>query len=323
MFVRSRNDYLCVCVMAGMYYCHFSLLYSNNMVVALTQTACQAALDDKVITNEEYLRSCTSQGHSPQTARLYYKVSDQCRSAYDVVMGDSPPSTSMVSPLSVSPVAPLSVSPVAPLSVTPLSVIPAGDPGVEVNAQTSATVASVVDKPFSDSSYMKLVAEAVAAVMKPRNIVEAGASGSRPSLKRKFTLEDGVMSIAARADQLQGLASELSVVGQEHPNFEKNSERVPASDNEKTWLFNYFNRNDDIFQTGKNNLFRCCLDAILVQNDARVLFHERHVHNSDRLKTCSLPVIKEVKQFRQDGMYPTWYKNTVHNVYAADEMEMM
>lgn len=231
-------------------------------------------------------------------------------------MGDSPPSTSMVSPLSVIPV--------ASLSVTPLSVIPAGDPGVEVNAQTSATVASVVDNSFNDSSYTKLVAEAVAAVMKPRNIVEAGASSScsRPSLKRKFTLEDGVMSIAARADQLQGLASVLSVVGEEHPNFEKNSERVPASDNEKTWLFNYFNRNDDIFQTGKNNLFRCCLDAILVQNDARVLFHERHVHNSDRLKTCSLPVIKEVKQFRQDGMYPTWYKNTVHNVYA-DEMEMM
>jgi hypothetical protein len=321
------------------------MLYSNDssmsndmygFVVALTQTACQAALDDKVITNEEYLRSCTSQGHSPQTARQYYKVSDQCRSAYDVVMGDSP--LSMVSPLSVIPVAPLSVTPlsvipVAPLSVpplsvipvAPLSVIPAGDPGVEVNAQTStvmAPVASVVDKPGNDSSYLKLVAEAVAAVMKPRNIVEAGASSSRPLLKRKFTLEDGVMSIAARADQLQGLASVLSVVGQEHPNFEKNSERVPASDNEKTWLFNYFNRNDDIFQTGKNNLFRCCLDAILVQNDARVLFHERHVHNSDRLKTCSLPVIKEVKQFRQNGMYPTWYKNTVHNVYAVDEMEM-
>lgn len=315
--VRKLIEVRCCMWLVHEYY--ICVMYVTTVMIV--KTACQAALDDQVITNEEYMRSCTGQGHSLQTARQYYKVSDQCRSAYSVVMGDGPHT-----PVGVETLTALTASAhiVTPASGPVIQTPPTPPTPVAVEDQLSV---GVIDEPDDDMDWSNepSVAAAVKAVyetsahMKQHQADVAGGGSPLPSspLKRKFRLEDGVDKISSRAMKMEQVGAALSPLGLEHPEYVGQSVRVPASDEEKTWLFNYYNRNDDfqVGQVGRTNLFRRCLDAILVQNDARVLFHQRHVYNSDRLKTCSLPVIKEVKQYRDDGMYPAWYIDTIPNVY--------
>jgi hypothetical protein len=46
--------------------------------------------------------------------------------------------------------------------------------------------------------------------------------------------------------------------------------------------------------------------AILSDTTARLLFHPRHVLNSDRVKTMAEPIIKCVTNCAREG-YPAWY----------------
>jgi hypothetical protein len=68
----------------------------------------------------------------------------------------------------------------------------------------------------------------------------------------------------------------------------------------------YIGKSAILFKQQRGSLFRECLDTIRVQNTARSLFHERHVFNSDRLKTLCLPIIACIKQYHEDGIEPTF-----------------
>ena len=271
------------------------------------------------------MRTCTAQGHSREVAYQYYKVTDQSRSAYEVVMGDTPAAPVPLS--AATPTAPVKTPATTEEETAGAYEVVMGDtPAAPVPLSAATPTAPVKTPATAEEKNDELVKMAVKKVLesgaKRREDALQGAlvspSPSSPK-KRKFCLEDGVTMITARAGMLQRVASSLSPFGSEHPEYESPSVRVSSSDEEKTWLFNYYNRNIDIYQIGgQRNLYKRCLDAIHCQNDARVLFHERHVLNSDRLKTCSLPVIREVKQFREGGMimYPEWYIDTIDNVYA-------
>jgi hypothetical protein len=121
-------------------------------------------------------------------------------------------------------------------------------------------------------------------------------------MKLQLTMEDGVASIYARDKEMASMPAPCQM-GSNHPCFESNSLRVPASDAEKSWLFHYYLKSSPV-QGG--NPYQSCLNAICINNIARALFHERHVRNSDRLKTIALPVIKSVKEYEEFQIVPEW-----------------
>ena len=130
----------------------------------------------------------------------------------------------------------------------------------------------------------------------------AGDSSASVNTPR-FTLDAGINVINTR--RMGSLT--VRSFGTTHPYFNSNCTRIPASDEERSWLFDYFTGDTDIYLEQRGNIFRKCLDCIRSDDAARSLFHERHVHNSDRLKTISLPVIATVKMYRDQGLLPEWY----------------
>ena len=122
------------------------------------------------------------------------------------------------------------------------------------------------------------------------------------------SVAEGVSRIHNRASPIQAMAMGASPLGADHPFANRPSARVPASDAERTWLFNYFRQDTNIYDVQRGHIFRSCLNAIRVQDSARAVFHERHVHNSDRLKNIALPVIDCVKMHNETGAYPEWYQ---------------
>jgi hypothetical protein len=127
---------------------------------------------------------------------------------------------------------------------------------------------------------------------------------SSPTKRSKFTLEGGVAGILARSNQISAMTPRRCL-GIDHPGFDSDSKRIAASNTEKSWLFNYFliaSTNGD----NGGNIYKDCLNAILINNIARGIFHERHVLSSDRLKTITLPVIKSVKEYENNNVVPEW-----------------
>jgi len=224
------------------------------------------------------LRSCTGQGHSLQCAQQYYRVTEDNRSAYKVVMGDCEP----------IPPQPLVTASVAHLTPS-LPATAASSPHLTGRAAVSSNTRS-----DAHPNLMSL-------------------ESTPPPCKKQRTntwasVAEGVSRILNRASPIQAMAMGASPLGADHPFANRPSARVPASDAERTWLFNYFRQDTHIYDVQRGHIFRSCLDAILVQDSARAVFHERHVQSSDRLKTIALHVIDCVKMHNETGAYPEWYQ---------------
>jgi hypothetical protein len=66
-----------------------------------------------------------------------------------------------------------------------------------------------------------------------------------PSKKLRLSLDDGVAKINARTAQMEAMPT-LSTMGADHPHFDSGCCRIPASVEEKRWLFKYFEGNNGI-----------------------------------------------------------------------------
>jgi len=114
-----------------------------------------------------------------------------------------------------------------------------------------------------------------------------------------------VRHIEARADIVREYV-DRSPDGALHPHHESTSLRIPVSTAEKRWLFDYFNAVGADVQSG--NYYSECRTCILGDTAARLLFHPRHVSNSDRVKTMAKPIIACVNSLQNVG-FPIWYND--------------
>jgi len=112
-----------------------------------------------------------------------------------------------------------------------------------------------------------------------------------------------VRHIEARADTVRECVGR-STDGALHPHYTSSGLRIPVSTSEKRWLFDYFNAVGADVLSG--NYYSDCRTCILGDTAARLLFHPRHISNSDRVKTMAKPIIECVKNLQNVG-YPIWY----------------
>jgi len=166
---------------------------------------------------------------------------------------------------------------------------------------------SLISSPPTPMSAASLVSEAPSNSMMCSEPVQTPPQ-KKPRLNTWASVEERVLSIHDRESPIQAMAMSASPIGANHPFYDRSSARVPVTNAEKTWLFNYFVDNKIIYNEQRGNIFKLCLNAILIEDSARLVFHSRHVHNTDRLKNLAQPVIDSVKLYHQSHQHPPWYE---------------
>lgn len=257
------------------------------------------------------MRNITLQGHSRRVAEQYYTIEEGDRSAYEVITGGEssilpPPEEDASIPLLHTPLPIPGPMPIMKENSNQLvsSGVPLDTDAMNTTVATAITSAIPrVNTLEVTPTLVSLVGQAVGLVRSHSTLMSETQQTSNKQMK--FTLEGGVAGINARRDQIEAMPQPREI-GIDHPCFESDTQRVPSSDMEKSWLFHYYSDAFDTDSSQGGNCYRDCLNAIRANDIARGVFHKRHVMSSDRLKTIALPVLKCVKIYKENDIEPAW-----------------
>jgi hypothetical protein len=193
------------------YFEYFGLSLTVTMVRKMEESAMFVALQQGNVSLSQYENSLDAQGHSRATGMRHYRISAEStakkETAYATLMGDdesSDRSTIVTQPLD-SPLVSASECTVLPLPVL----------------QSHATGAMITLSTPSP-------------VLLKRTLEER-----TPELSKKRVLADKVAAQTARQDIIRRVVDDTQD-GCLHPWFVTAKKKIPASDSERTWLFNYF-----------------------------------------------------------------------------------
>jgi hypothetical protein len=248
------------------------------------QKACKDAVLTGKISQEQYVRNLMVQGHTQATAASYYNIEDGEQSAYDVVTGQD--TSSLGSPRLATTTPPS-------LLISPPAIMLAPELVSNSPLHTELPTTSQIISP----SLPELITHAVEMLSSP-----TPSSEESPKKKKKFTMEDSFASIEARGNLIATMTP-LCKMGRDHPDVDSPRKRIKGSNVEKSWLFHYYL---EASKSSEGSIYSDCLSAIRVNDAARAIFHERHVLNSDRLKTIAIPVIACVKVYEETNVEPEW-----------------
>jgi hypothetical protein len=204
LFLNTSTNFVYTCLSCILalqeYYAYFGYAINVTTVRKMAESEIFVALQQGNVTYTQYLQSCAFQGHSEETAKKYYRISKTT-----IANTETAYATMMGDESTDTSVLPVSL-PTTTTTTTNLAISAAAD--VPVGLSTPSRTKRALDVTTPPSSAKRALTDKVVAQEARQEIISRVADST----------QDGVL----------------------HPLFLNSTKKVPASDSEKTWLFNYF-----------------------------------------------------------------------------------